>query len=156
MASSHLHAQARTAHRKAGTYLADRAAVLEAEMDNSRRILAAALAPDRAERSSSAHAFVLSSIGLGERDGVRILAQGASGSERDETAEASGGCQNLTSTSGFREAMMRAEVSSRRVPKLYRQQKTTSFEFYIILWADHIEDHRWIFRVRFGVWAWHK
>lgn len=112
---SHLHTQARTAHRKAGTYLADRARALEAEVETSRRSLTAALAPDRAEHSSSIHAFVLSSIGLGQCDDT---AQGTGESERGETTEALARCQPQTSAGGLREAMMRAEVSSRSVPKL--------------------------------------
>lgn len=118
MKPSHLHTQARTAHRKAGTYLADRARILEAEVEKSRQTLIAALAPDRAEQSSSAHALVLSSIGLSEGEGITIRAQEIGEGESDKTAEALGRCQNQNNFGGFREAMMRAEVSSRRVPKL--------------------------------------
>lgn len=125
MIPPHLHTQARTAHRKAGAYLTDRARVLEAEVETSRQTLATALAPDRAERSSSTHAFVLSSIGLGQCDDT---AQGARESERDETAEALGGRQNQNDAGGFREAILRAEVSSRRAPEFVVNSKHSSFE----------------------------
>lgn len=133
--TSRLHTQARTAHRKAGTYLADRARDLEAEVKNSRQTLAAALAPDGAESSSSTRAFVMSSIGLGECIDIPTIARGTGANVRDETAGSLGGYQSQKDARGLSEAMMRAEVSSRWVPKTEETEKTPYPRFSLRGWT---------------------
>lgn len=105
--------KARTAQRQAGTYLADSARVLEAEVENSRQALATALAPDPAERGSSSHSFVLASIGLGQSEENAFHARGTGVSGEDAGAGASGSLQKKANVGGLHEAMIRAEVSHR-------------------------------------------
>lgn len=109
--------QARTAQRNAGTYLADRARTLEAEVDIARRNVAASLAPDRAEQTSSMHASVLASIGLGEREEKAMLEHGASSGEEERQAGASGEWRQ--ENDGLQFAMMHVDVSNRRALKFY-------------------------------------
>jgi len=108
-------AQARTAHRNAGTYLAERARTLEAEVDIAKRTVATCLAPDRAERSST-FASVLARMGLGEIEERGSCAHGTgNNSEENQTWTISERQQE--ENDGLQFAMMHVDVSNRRVPK---------------------------------------
>lgn len=107
--------KARAAQTKAGAYLADRARALEAEVENSKRNLATALAPDPAERSSSGYFFVLANIGLDQsEDNARLARREDMGGEDLDCRPRGGGLQkNEKNVCGLHEAMMRAEISNR-------------------------------------------
>lgn len=58
----------RTAHKKTGENLTERRSVLEADLQKSKRVIAAVLASDYEESRSLIHHWVLTSIELGTED----------------------------------------------------------------------------------------
>lgn len=112
--------QARIAHGKAGAYLAERASILETEVNDSRRILAATLAPNRGEGFSSAQAWVLGRVGLGPGNDDE-LRESSESQELDGIAV--GGSQvggGVGSHGRSHEATVREEVSHRQGKAAYR------------------------------------
>lgn len=107
---SSLLAQAHTAHRQVGTYLAERVSALEVDVEKSRRTLAAVLAQNPEERRSSTQSSVLGSIGLCIGNNSTLegnMRHGEVEGREDPRGEGS------HFTGGVQEAMVRADISRR-------------------------------------------